>query len=436
MKKYITTAAGTMCRERHRIIRIMLIACLAAWLPVALAGCRGCGKRHGPVAKKIPGKPVKPHRSNEKMWADTFGGKKWDAAHAAVQTKDGGYIVAGKIMSWGNGGFDAWILKLDAAGNETWEQTLGGKEDDKARAIAQTRDGGYIIAGETMAKGHGRCDAWVIRLDRYGDVEWDKTFGTKRFERALDVAIVDGGYLVTAQATSLKGPIPWLLKLDEKGHVEWERKFGPRHGYYLSRAVQALRGNTIYALGAAPAASASGTIDMLLLQLDENGRVEHTRKYEFVDSAQPTRDGGLVMAGDIFDKFTGKSDVLVIKLDSDFNPEWEQAFGGAGIETAATVWPAKDGGYLVTGTTDSVGNGASDVWLLKLEPDGKLAWNKTFGGTAADAASSGVQTKDGGFFVAGETQSLGAGSADAWFIKLDADGNAPGVGTGAAEKTP
>ncbi len=112
------------------------------------------------------------------QWQKTYGGKGDDYAYSIQQTSDGGYIVAGKTLSFGTGDSDAWVIKLDAKGNVQWQKTYGGEYDDFVHSIQQTSDGGYIVAGYTLSFGAGN-DAWVIKLDAKGNVQWHKTYARK-----------------------------------------------------------------------------------------------------------------------------------------------------------------------------------------------------------------------------------------------------------------
>ncbi len=131
-------------------------------------------------------------------------GKVNDYAHSIQQTSDGGYIVAGYTESFGAGDFDAWVIKLDAKGNVQWQKTYGGKDDDEAYSIQQTSDGGYIVAGYTYPLCASDWDAWVIKLDARGNVQWQKTYGGKDDDEAYSIQQTsDGGYIVAGYTYSL-----------------------------------------------------------------------------------------------------------------------------------------------------------------------------------------------------------------------------------------
>jgi hypothetical protein len=144
-----------------------------------------------------------------------------------------------------------------------------------------------------------------------------------------------------------------------------------------------------------------------------------------VNSIKQTLDGGYIVAGETFSFGAGLYDVWVLKLNSDGTIAWQKTYGGNGSEMAHSIQQTSDGGYVVTGETHSFGAGGGDVWVLKLNSDGTIAWQKTYGGNGSDTAHSIQQTLDGGYIVAGETDSFGAGDVDFWIIKLDVNGEIP-----------
>ncbi|WP_448516707.1 hypothetical protein [Pseudothermotoga sp.] len=155
-------------------------------------------------------------------WQRVFGGSYDDIAYSIQQTSDGGYIVAGYTESFGAGGKDVYVLKLDADGNKVWERTFGGSYDDIAFSIQQTSDGGYIVAGYTGSFGAGSGDVYVLKLDADGNKVWEKTFGGIHYDQANSVQQVsDGGYIVAGYTESFGAGIRdvYVLKLDKYGNT-------------------------------------------------------------------------------------------------------------------------------------------------------------------------------------------------------------------------
>jgi len=109
------------------------------------------------------------NQDQQKGWEKTYGGRNSDSAYSIQRTNDGGYIVAGYTWSFGSGWSDIYIIKLDAKGEIVWEKTYGGSKDDSAYSIQQTGDGGYIVAGATNSFGAGGVDIYIIKLDKDGN---------------------------------------------------------------------------------------------------------------------------------------------------------------------------------------------------------------------------------------------------------------------------
>lgn len=148
------------------------------------------------------------------------------------------------------------------------------------------------------------------------------------------------------------------------------------------------------------------------------------KEAEYLSSATLTRDGGYILAGTrwVGDDMMSTSDAWIVKLDQDGAVMWQKSYGGSGNDSAASVRQTLDGGYIVAGSTSSFGAGNDDAWILKLTGDGAVEWQKTFGGSAWDSALFAEQLIGGSYVVAGNTQSFGAGGGDAWVLHLSENG--------------
>ncbi len=141
-------------------------------------------------------------------------------------------------------------------------------------------------------------------------------------------------------------------------------------------------------------------------------------------SIQQTQDSGYIVAGNISSFGAGNSDVVLMKLTPAGELTWQRAYGGTGTEIVKSVWQTQDGGYIVAGQTSSFGAGDYNLWVLKLSSAGVVTWEKRYGGTSDDYAGSIQQTQDGGYILTGHTFSFGEGITDAWILKLDSTGGA------------
>ncbi len=359
----------------------------------------------------------------EVEWLKSFGGSGEETAQAIISTIDGGYAVLGYSNSM-DGDIvgktttvnDYWLLKFDTFGTLEWNRTYGGSKDDRGQSLAQTKDGGYILTGYAMSddgdgsNNEGFHDNWILKLDPSGIIEWEKSFGFSGHDHSYDIIQTqDGGYffigfldITAARSDGYNGKGQyltrhgvgefWGTKIDAQGNIQWRKYFGGTNNDRAHAVVQ-------------------------------------------------SNDGGFVMTGfsesndfDISDT-KGSYDFWVVKITNTGNLVWERSFGGSGIEISYDIAKTSDNGYVITGNTFSsdtdisVNNGDSDVWLIKIDDDGELRWEKTFGGTKFDAAQGICASADGGFIITGNSKSSdfdarsNKGENDLWIIKTNFNGD-------------
>jgi len=362
----------------------------------------------------------------EEEWNQIFGGADLDTAHSVQQTSDDGYIIAGYTRSFGAGDEDVYLIKTDENGNMEWNKTFGGLDCEWGLSVQQTTDEGYIITGstESFATGIDDYDVYLIKTDKNGNEEWSKTFGGIKWDWGRSVQQTsDEGYII-AGLTKLAGSDDvYLIKTDKNGTTEWSKTLGgikSEQGYSVQQTTDGgyiITGNT-NSFGA-------GLTDVYLVKTDENGNMEWSKTFGGTDwdygySVQQTTDGGYIIAGETWSFGTGdrRIDVYLIKTDENGTEEWSKIFGGSDSDFGNSVQQTADGGYIIVGRTWSFGAGRLDVYLIKIDKNGTEEWNKTFGGSDSDIGRSVQQTDDGGYIIAGDTYSFGAGSADVWLIKV------------------
>jgi len=385
------------------------------------------------IAGLLPGildATVRPSPGSIDTFDRGYGGTENDRALSIQQTFDGGYVVAGLTASFGAGGPDVWVLKVNSAGTVQWQNTYGGTGDDAATSVQQTKDGGYIVAGITKSFGAGGADIWVLKLnDLLGTVQWQKTYGGTGDDAASSIQQTkDGGYIVAGLTMSFgAGDVDvWVLKLNSVGTIVWQKTYGGTGPDYVSSVQQISDGG--YVVAGWTWSSGAGGDDIWVLKLNSVGTIVWQKTYggtgnDEATSVQQTKDGGYIVAGSTTSFGAGKNDFWVLKLNSAGTVQWQNTYGGTENEVANSVQQTKDGGYIVAGTTESFGAGEADLWVLKLSSAGTIAWQKTYGGNGDEEASSVRQTLNAGYVVAGYMNSFGAGSFDFWVLKLDAMGD-------------
>ena len=359
-------------------------------------------------------------------WSKTYGGASDDSGQFIAQTLDGGYIILGSTRSSGAGGNDFWLIKTDHCGHVEWDKTYGGPNNDQPYAVIQTTDGGYAMVGHTMSLGAGEEDFWLIKTDRFGNEQWNRTYGGPSQDIAYSVVQTsDNGFALAGQTWSFAvgWSNAWLIKTDEFGNAEWNKTYS-RTNYDPAYSLIRTSDNGYAMAGRTASQQSFGDGDFWLIKTDSSGNVQWNESYggtgeEDADSVVQTKDGGYVLAGLANSFGAGGFDAWVVKADSDGNMEWNQTYGGMDFDSAHMIVETIDGGYAVVGYTESFGAGNQDSWLIKIDNPGKVEWDKTYGGENNDVASSLIRTKDDGYVLVGFTESYGAGSRDLWLVKTD-----------------
>ena len=361
-----------------------MVVCACLCLPGGSCDCscppRGCyidgvtatlnAEDRAPPPRPTPAEPTE-------VWSNTFGGSEIDEAMDIRETPDGGFILAGHTESSGAGRRDAWLIKVDGEGTLEWERTFGGERYDQAYAVGLTTDGGYAFAGYTNPAGSSDSDAWLVKTDASGIEEWGRTFGGSRRDEARAMKVTsDGGFVLAGFSDSFGtdgSRDVWLIRTEADGTQRWAYAYG---------------GN----------------------RLDEGHAVAQTS------------DGGFILAGLTASFGAGREDAYLVKTDADGIQEWSATFGGTENDKAHDVQQTSDGGYIVTGWTSSVGSGSFDLWLIKTNSAGVEEWSRTFGFSYIDSGHSVAQTPDGGYIVAGYSSDSVHSGKDLWLIKTDSNG--------------
>lgn len=363
---------------------------------------------------------VKIDSTGNKLWEKTIGGINDDRFSTILQTSDGGFILGGKSNSGisgdktetNKGGWDFWIVKLDAAGNITWDKTLGGTDEDHFYTIQQTAEGGYILGGNSLSgisgdktqpsKGGG--DYWIIKLNSSGNKLWDKTIGGNLNDILISIKQTsDGNYILGGESQSVisgdktqssKGHGDfWIVKLDGNGTKIWDKTIGGINYDYFNSLTLSTKGSIIL----------SGSTDSGI-----SG-----------DKSEPSK---------------GFRDFWLVKIDSSGNKLWDKTIGGNNGDEIRAVHLLTDGSLLIGGTSYSdisgdkteASRGSSDYWIVKLDSMGNKLWDKTYGGANWDILTSLQLTFSGNCLLGGYSLSpispdkTGAnkGSWDYWVIRL------------------
>ena len=317
-------------------------------------------------------------------WEYTYGGTGQDWASTVIQTLDGGYAVGGYTNGFGNvGPHDDYLVKLNTQGVVEWSRRLGGTGGDYARFTRQTADSGFALCGYT-GFGAGANDIHVFKLDQNGATQWARAYGNNAndFPQGFEPT-ADGGYIISGYRrnyTSTTNYQAFLCKINGAGVVQWFKTYSAN----LREAV-------------------NGVVEM------PNG--------DFVAVGTSTSSGA------------GLRDVMVIRVNSAGQLQWSRTFGGTSDDFSVGVDVTPSGDIAVFGHSESFTTGVGrDLYLLKIDGSGNLLWSRNYGGPQTDyrvkAPDAGFsQTANGGFLLTGATQSFGwGGNDDVYLIKTDSMG--------------
>lgn len=422
-----------------------------------------------------------------KEWQRVFGGSDDDVLTSVQYTlPDKGFIIAGysksnisgnKKENAYNNSYDFWLVKTNADGYIKWSKTIGSTASDIQPVVAQTREGGYLIAGVSNSPigGDKHADAynksydyWVIKMDALGNIQWEKNIGGF----SLDVPTIafqakEGGYLIggyshsdsTGDKNQKNRGTPlwcdfWLVKMDTRGNIKWRQTYGGTNEDVLTTAYPTA--DSGYILGGYSYSPRGyyekteeflGNCDYWLVKIDQNGNKQWDKTIggslsDYLTSIQQTNDGGYILGGysnspASFHKtgaFLGTTDYWLVKTDASGNVLWDKTYGGTGGDYLSSLQQTNDGSYILGGysnspasetkTEDSKGN--DDYWIIKTDSMGNPLWNKTIGGSAKDQLASVTEFAPGKYILAGTSNSPVSGDKteqeggnDYWLIQAN-----------------
>ena len=260
-------------------------------------------------------------------------------------------------------------------------------------------------------------------------VMWSQNYGGPKGEYARSLIVTsDEGYAIAGWTDSYGAGEEdfWLVKTDANGNIEWNQTYGGTNRDEANCVFQTSDGG--YALVGYTHSFGAGNYDFWLIKTDANGTMQWNQTFggpatDIAYSLVETFGGGFVLVGQTISIGAESSDFWIIKTDKLGNLQWDQKFGGSSTEEAYSVIETNDGGFMIAGFTNSFGEGNYDYWLVKTNSNGEMQWNQTYGGSSWDEARSIIQSNDGGYAIAGMTASFGAGSNDFWLVKTDVNGN-------------
>jgi hypothetical protein len=360
------------------------------------------------------------------LWTHTYGGTSDDKCWWVQQTKDGGYILTGWTWSFGAGESDIYLVRTDNLGHPLWTRTVGGNFRDESYFVQETADQGFVVAGFTRSFGSGSGDAYIIKTNSSGHLQWTRTFGGNDEDGARCVRqTTDGGYIAAGEVASW-GAGDWdvyLVKMDAQGNLQWQRAFGGRYHDYAIAVQQTTDGG--YVVAGITNSFGAGGADFYVIKTNNQGIPQWSRTYggssdEMANAVQQTNDGGFMIAGWTYSFGAGDADVYLVKTNSQGVVQWTRTYGGTGFDGAGSARQMGDGRYILAGYM-STDVGDSNFMLMKVDSNGNLLWKRNYGGRNDEIWGCVCPTYDGGFVVGGWTFSYGLGYDDYFLVKTGPD---------------
>lgn len=361
-------------------------------------------------------------------WVRSYGGSTGQGAAALVHNETDGGFVFGGTAPGPAGDLDLWLFKVDALGTVQWAKTYGTSHDDSG-AFQPTPDGGFAALGSSL-DGSGQVTGWwVVKTDGLGGPVWQHTLSVSSGLSLFSmVSTADGTVLAGGPKSAVGFPSSlWLAKFDGAGNLAWQRGYSPGFfGVVPLALVQALPGGDLLVSGTV-ASILTQDANLFLMRLDASDGIRWQKSYggprrDVGGFALPTSDGGFLLDGATLSwgaggTSDGYGDAWVLKLDGSGNLLWQRAYGGLQDDLGLAL-PDPAGGYILSGFTSSFGAGGDDIWALKLDDQGAIVWQKAFGGAGTEAGFV-VPDPGGGYLMQGTSDSLGSGTPVLWVAGLD-----------------
>ncbi len=359
----------------------------------------------------------------------TFGGEYDDMARSVISTKDG-YLIAGKTKSFSrrHSNFDAYLIKIDKNGKKIWSKKYGGDRDDEANDITKLgKDFAFI--GTTESFGNERSSFYVTKIDSNGKMYWKKSlYGTRDDEFYGNALVEDKNALILAgQHRHLlffaAQTNPYLLKINEKGNKQWGGFFGGEDEDSANAIINTKDG---YLMVGETESYGNGDFDSYVVKLDKSGKKVWYSAYggeddDVANDVISTKDGYLIVGTTKSFDQTYK-DIYVIKIDKKGKTIWQKTYGGDRDDEGYGVVKSPDGGYVITGTSNSFSRQKGyDLYLIKIDDSGNLEWDRRYGGERDEIGRDLVATKDG-YLIVGQKQTKVGRDNDVWVLKVDLEG--------------
>ena len=328
---------------------------------------------------------LKTDTAGKLLWSKTYGGSLSDKAYFVSTCTDSGFIITGATSSFGAGNYDLYLIRTDSLGNLLWSTAIGGSGDDYGWNVIQTNDGGFLAAGYTHSFGNGSWDGYLVKTNAAGVLQWTKVFGGNGDDDFYGLAKTsDGGYILTGSSAthSVGSSDTWLVKLDANADTVWTRLYGKITEDAGNAVIQTADGGYMVA-GDIHTTLTTGGHNASLLKTDSQGDLQWVRVYgsnpgsEIGYAVRQAPDGGYFLLGNTGAYGSGSQDILLVKASSVGALLWAKTYGSLYIEDAWYFHPLKNNGNVIVGTMQTVAAGQFDVFLVSTDSLGNSSCDQT-----------------------------------------------------------
>ncbi len=364
--------------------------------------------------------------NNKSTFEQTFGGKYDDIANAVIALKDG-YMIAGVTASYGKGENDAYVVRVDKFGNKIYSLSLGGTAEDSANAVAELKNS-FVIVGATRSFGVAEENIYVAKFSKAGELLWQKGYFTDEDDYYQANAIVktsDTEILLAGSenhfgffSTEMR---VYVNALDAKGEQKSVQRYG---GSDMDVANSIISTQDGYLLAGVTKSSGSGE-DAYVIKVDKDGDMTWQKRFgyahnEVAHQIIQTQEGGYILVGTTASYIQNQQDVYVVKIEADGTVSWQEHYGSQEDEEGYGIVETNDG-YVIAGYTEDTLTKSGDVYLLKISKTGSVLWERKYGSDNDDAAKAIIKVEDG-FVIVGYKTSQKSLSKDFYMLKVDENG--------------
>ncbi len=358
-------------------------------------------------------------------FAKTYGMDEHDSAKSVIAVKDG-FLVIGEIEYDLNSRYDMYLLKLDKFGNKVWSKAIGGKNDDKGSSLIETKDG-YIAVGTTESFGGDRSSIYVVNISKNGESRWQRALYSNddSYYYGTSIARSEKGYKVVGWEDKVKffgsDVYGYVCDIDLDGDRFKTKRYG---GDDDDRLFDVLKVDDGYIMVGETDSIGNDGLNAYVVKVDNKSKLVWDRAYgwdydERANAIALAKNGYIVVGMTKSDRDRRKQ-IYVFKIDTNGRVIWRKTFGGKGDDEAFDIVADKDG-YVIVGVTKSDLRRQNDVYAIKINEKGKILWSRTYGGKEDDFAY-GVDKTEDGYIIVGKTESFGKRRSDAYIIKVDKNG--------------